>query len=168
MQIWDMEEGEGAFSHEKEAKGQNISVGNAKTNSNGNISREDQATLLETVRRLKVEMHSYKEDNEKMVREQNQINVQVMKILNRLHRQEKNGSSSRQEEDGKHHERRDNYRRVGHSRSIGRTHEHHSHPYSTKKIYASKYSISSPEVSPFRHQRRRHELDRFARRDEEA
>jgi hypothetical protein len=31
MHIWDMEEGEGAFSHEKEAKGQNISVGNAET-----------------------------------------------------------------------------------------------------------------------------------------
>jgi hypothetical protein len=27
MKIWDMEEGEGAFSHDREAKGQNINVG---------------------------------------------------------------------------------------------------------------------------------------------
>jgi hypothetical protein len=31
MHIQEMEEGEGAFSHDKEAKGQNISVGNAET-----------------------------------------------------------------------------------------------------------------------------------------
>jgi hypothetical protein len=37
MKIWEMEEGEGAFSHHKETKGQNISVGNAKTKSNGQL-----------------------------------------------------------------------------------------------------------------------------------
>jgi hypothetical protein len=31
MQIWEMEEGEGAFSHDKESQGQNISVGNPET-----------------------------------------------------------------------------------------------------------------------------------------
>jgi hypothetical protein len=93
------------------------------------------------------------------MREKNKINSQVMQRLNRLHRQERNGSGSRQEEDGRHHERRGNYRRVGHSRSTGRTHGHHSPPYSTRKFYASEDSISSPEVSHVRHQRRRHELD---------
>jgi hypothetical protein len=111
------------------------------------------------VRSLRIEVQSYKEDNEKLMREQNQINSQVMQSLNQLHRQEKNGSDSRQEEEGRHHERRDNYKRVGHSRSASRTHRHHSPPYSTRKFYASEDSISSPEVSHVRHQRRRHELD---------
>jgi hypothetical protein len=31
MHIWEMEEGEGAFSHDKVTQGQNISVGNAET-----------------------------------------------------------------------------------------------------------------------------------------
>jgi hypothetical protein len=56
MYIWEMEEGEGAFSHEKEAKGQNISVGNAETKSNGHQNRGEQETLLETMRSLKIEM----------------------------------------------------------------------------------------------------------------
>jgi hypothetical protein len=101
MHIWDMEEGEGAFSHEKEAKGQNISVGNAETKSNTHKNRGEQETLLETVRSLNIEMQSYKEDNEKMMREQNQINAQVMQSLNQLHRQAKNGSDSRHEEEGR-------------------------------------------------------------------
>jgi hypothetical protein len=34
-----MEDGEGAYNHDKEAKGQNISVGNAETESNGHKGR---------------------------------------------------------------------------------------------------------------------------------
>jgi hypothetical protein len=83
----------------------------------------------------------------------------MMQSLNQLQRQAKNGSDSRHEEEGRHHERRDNYRRPSHSRSASRTHRHHSPPYSTRKFYASEDSISSPEVSHVRHQRRRHELD---------
>ena len=71
-------EGERAFSHEKEATCQNISVGNAKTKSNGHKNRGEHKTLLETMRSLNIEMQSYKVDNEKMMREQNQINSQVM------------------------------------------------------------------------------------------
>jgi hypothetical protein len=41
MRIEKMEEGEGAFSHEKEAKGQNTRVGNAETESNGRKGKEE-------------------------------------------------------------------------------------------------------------------------------
>jgi hypothetical protein len=84
MHIQEMEEGEGAFSHDKEAKGQNISVGNAETESNGHKGRGEQETLIETVRSLRIEVQSYKEDNERLIREQNQINYQVMQSLNKL------------------------------------------------------------------------------------
>jgi hypothetical protein len=76
-----------------------------------------------------------------------------------LQRKTKRGSNSKQEEEGRYHERRYGCGRTGYSISASRTHIHHSPPYSTRKIYASEDSISSPEVSPIRHQRRRHELD---------
>ena len=56
MHIQEMEEGEGAYNHYKEAKGKNISVGNAKTKSNGHKSRGEKETLLEIVRSLKIEV----------------------------------------------------------------------------------------------------------------
>ena len=82
-----------------------------------------------------------------------------MQSLNQLQRQANNELDSRQEEEGRHHERIDNYRRTGHSRSVSRTHRNHSPPYSKRKFYAYEDSISNSEVSPVRHQRRRHELD---------
>jgi uncharacterized membrane protein YgaE (UPF0421/DUF939 family) len=94
-------------------------------------------------------MQSYKIDNEKMMREQNQTNAQVMQILNQLHRQANNGSNSRQEERGRHYEKQDNYKRVGHSRSARRTHIHHSPPHSVRKFYAYEDSLSNPKVSFF-------------------
>jgi hypothetical protein len=93
------------------------------------------------------------------MKEKNQINVQLMQIINRLQRKAKNGSNSIHEEEGRYHERRDNYRRTIHSISARITHRHHSPPYSTRKLYASKDFISSPEVFPIRHQRRTHELE---------
>ena len=58
-----------------------------------------------------------------------------------------------------YHERRDDRGRDGYSRSASRSHRHHSPPYLARKFYASEYSISSPELSLVRHQRRRHEVE---------
>jgi FtsZ-binding cell division protein ZapB len=117
--------------------------------------------LIETVRSLKIEVHRYKEDNERLMREQSQINSRVMQSLNQLHRQMKRGSNSKQEEEVRYHERRDDCGRAGYPRSASGTHRHHSPPYSARKFDASKDSVSSPEVSPIRHQRRRQEVDSF-------
>jgi hypothetical protein len=69
MCIEKMEEDEGAFNHEKESEGQNTRIGNAKIESNGRKERGDRETLKETVRSLKMEVQSYKADNEKLMRE---------------------------------------------------------------------------------------------------
>jgi hypothetical protein len=58
-----------------------------------------------------------------------------------------------------HHEIIDNHKSVGHSKSDRRIHINHSPHYSTRKFHASEDSIISPELSPIRNQRRRHELD---------
>jgi hypothetical protein len=74
MCIQEMEDREGASIHDKVAKGQNISVGNVETKSNGHKDKGEKETLIETVRSLKIEVWSYKVDNEILMREQNQIN----------------------------------------------------------------------------------------------
>jgi hypothetical protein len=83
----------------------------------------------------------------------------VLQSLNQLERQTKKGSNSKQEEEGRFCERRKDRGGAGYSESANRTHRHHSPPYSEIKFYASEDPISSPEVSPVRHQRRRHEVD---------
>jgi hypothetical protein len=67
------------------------------------------------VRSMKMEVQSYKEDNERPMREKIQINSRVLQSLNQLQRQKKKGSNSIQEEEGKCHERRDDRGRDGYS-----------------------------------------------------
>jgi hypothetical protein len=62
MNILEMEEGEGASRCERESKGQNFSVGNAKMKSNGHRSLGENETLIDTMRSLRIEVQSYKVD----------------------------------------------------------------------------------------------------------
>jgi hypothetical protein len=48
--------------------------------------------LIEMVRSLKMEVQSYKEDNERLMREKSQINARVLQSLNQLQRQTKKGT----------------------------------------------------------------------------
>jgi hypothetical protein len=76
-----------------------------------------------------------------------------------LQGQDKNGS--KQEEEGRCHEIIDDRGRDGYSRSASRSHRHQSPPFSTRKFYASEYSLRSPEVSPVRNQIKIYEVDIF-------
>jgi hypothetical protein len=60
----------------------------------------------------------------------------------------KKGSNSRQEEEGRCHERRNAHGRVGYSISASRAHEHHSPPYSKRKFYALDDLVRSPKSVP--------------------
>jgi hypothetical protein len=66
------------------SEGQNTRVGNAETESNGHKGRGEKETLIETVRSLKIEVQSYKVDNERLMREKSQINARVLQSLNQL------------------------------------------------------------------------------------
>jgi FtsZ-binding cell division protein ZapB len=92
--------------------------------------------LIETIRSLKMEVHSYKADNERLMREKSHINARVLQILNQLQRQTKKGSNSKQEEEGRCYEIRDDHGRASYSRSARRSHGHHSPPYSEINFYA--------------------------------
>jgi hypothetical protein len=159
MCIEEMEEGEGASSHDKEAEGYNTKFGNVEIDSKGCKGKGDKETLIEMVRSLKMEVQSYKEDNKRLMREKNQINARVLQSLNKLQRQTKKGSKSKQEEEGRCHERMDDHGRVGYFKSANRARGHHSPPYSERNFYASEDPVSSPEVSPIRHKRRKQEVD---------
>ena len=99
MHIEEMEEGEGASSHDMEVEGKNTKIGNAETKSNIRKSRGEQETFLKTVKTLKIKMQSYKVDNERLMREKNQINAQVLQSLNQLQIQARN--RSKKEEEGR-------------------------------------------------------------------
>ena len=64
--------------------GQNIHVGNSETDSNGRTLQETPPYFSATMRSLRVEMKSYREDNETLVKareEQNQLNVAMLQSL---------------------------------------------------------------------------------------
>jgi hypothetical protein len=93
MRIEEMKEGKGASSHDKGAEDQNTRVGNAEIDSNGCKGKGEQEMLIETVRSLKMEVHSYKENNERPMRDKSQINARVLQSLNKLQKQTKKGSN---------------------------------------------------------------------------
>jgi hypothetical protein len=98
-----------------------------------------------------MEVQSYKNDNERIIREkeeQNHINTHLLQSLKQLQKQVRVGASSRHEERGRSHARGENYKGSRHSRSISRTHKpHHSPIYSTRKEHLSEESHNIPEVS---------------------
>jgi hypothetical protein len=142
-----MEDAQRTYSHKKEAKGQNINLGNEETKSNGHRSRVEPVELVETMRSLRMGVQSYRAYNEKIIRvqeEQNQINTQLLQSLNQLQRQVKNRSGSRHEEEGRLHARRDNHKGSRHSRSASIAQRHHFSPtHSSRKFYATEESRHS-------------------------
>ena len=56
--------------YEEDAMGENVRVGNAETKCNGRRLQETHPNLAATMRILRVEMKSYREDNERLVKAQ--------------------------------------------------------------------------------------------------
>ena len=70
--------------YEEYAMGENVQVGNAETESNGRRLQETPPNFVATMRSLMVEMQSYKEDNEILVKsqeEKNKLNASMLQIL---------------------------------------------------------------------------------------
>jgi hypothetical protein len=145
MRTRDMEDAQGSYNHEDEIKGLHISMGNVETESNGHRSKVEPMELVETMRSLQKEVQSYREDNERLIRaqeEQNQINTQLLQSLNMLQRQinkyfgTKQAANARQVETSRSHDRRDDQRGSRNSRSAIR--HHHSLGHSTRRDACSK------------------------------
>ena len=64
---------------EQEVKVVDISVGNARTESNVHgISRLEDNDLEETMRSLKMKVLDFKDDNDRLVKEKQQLNTQIL------------------------------------------------------------------------------------------
>ena len=75
--------------HEENVLGKNVHVGNAETKSNGRRFQETPLDFAATMRSLRVEMQSYKEDNERLVKaftEKNQLNAAMLQSLTEIQR----------------------------------------------------------------------------------
>ena len=66
---------------EEDSMGENVRVGNDETESNGRRNQETPPDIAATMRSLRVELQSCKEDNERMIKaqeDQNQINAAIL------------------------------------------------------------------------------------------
>ena len=72
------------YEFEEDAMGENVRVGNDETESNGRRNQETPPDSAATMRILRVELQSCKEDNERMLKaqeDQNQINSAILQSL---------------------------------------------------------------------------------------
>jgi hypothetical protein len=95
MRTKDMYDGKGSYIHGDEIRGLNINLINAEIESNGHTSRVE---LVELMKSSQKEVQTYREDNEILIRDQenhNQINFQLIHSLNNLQRKINKESSIR-------------------------------------------------------------------------
>jgi hypothetical protein len=128
-------------------------MGNAETKSNG---RRDGKDII-TMRSLHREVQSYRDDNEMIMKAQEEI----LQRLNMLHKQvhkdygTKQAASARQVSTSRSHNKSDDHGNDRHSRSMSR--HHHSPRQSTRRTHASSGIGSNPSVTPIQRKRRRPE-----------
>ena len=69
MRTYIMNYAQDPYELEADAMGEEIRVGNAETKSNGRIYQETPPYIIATMRILRVEMQSYRPDNERLVKD---------------------------------------------------------------------------------------------------
>jgi hypothetical protein len=87
MRIRNMEDAHGTHNHEQEVRGLNINLGNEETQSNGYRSRVEPIELVKAMKSLRMEAKRYRDNNERIVRvqeDQNHINTLLLQSLNQL------------------------------------------------------------------------------------
>ena len=70
MRTYNMNDAQDRYEYEAYSMGENIEVGNVETKSNGTRYQETAPDIAATMRILRVEMQSYREDNERMIKAQ--------------------------------------------------------------------------------------------------
>ena len=83
------DDAENPYEHEEDAMGENVRVGKDETKSNGRSLKDTPPDFAATMRSLRVEMQSLREDNERMIKaqeEQNQHNAATLQSFTDIHR----------------------------------------------------------------------------------
>ena len=105
------------------AMGENIQLENAETESNGRINQETPPDIAATMRSLRVEFESCREDNERMIKaheEQNQLNASMLQSLTDIQRQINAGHQTTNPEGSRSSTRRNSCKRSNSSRRASR------------------------------------------------
>ena len=82
------------YEHKEYSIRENVRVGNAETKSNGRIFQETPLDFVAPMRSLRVEMQSYMEDNERLVKaqeEKNHMNSSMLQSLTDIQRRMSSG-----------------------------------------------------------------------------
>ena len=82
-----MNDAQDPYEHKEDSMGENVQVGNDETESNGRRFQETPPNFVATMRSLRVEMKSYRADNERLVKaqeEHNQLNVVMLQSLTNI------------------------------------------------------------------------------------
>ena len=74
MRTNNMNDAQDPYEFEEDAMGENVRVGNDETESNGRRNQETPPNIATTMRSLRVELQSCREDNERMLKAQEDQN----------------------------------------------------------------------------------------------
>ena len=89
MRTYNMNDGKDPYGPKEDSMGENIKLGNVETKSNGRIYQDTPPYIVATMWILRVEMQSYREYNERMIKaqeEQNQLNASMLHSLTYIQR----------------------------------------------------------------------------------
>jgi hypothetical protein len=68
-----MEDTQGSYNHEDGIRGMYVNIGNEGTNSNGHgEGKEESMNLVETIKSFQMDVQSYKDDNERLMKSKEQ------------------------------------------------------------------------------------------------
>ena len=84
MRTYGMNDAQDPYEHEEDAMGEIVWFGDAETKSNGRRFQDTPPYFVATMKILRVEMLSYMEDTERLVKsqeEQNQLNAAMLQSL---------------------------------------------------------------------------------------
>jgi hypothetical protein len=152
-----MEDAQVSYNHEEDIKGQHVSMGNAKTKSNGRRDRKEHVTMRSVHR----EVQRYRDDNENIKKAQEEI----LQRLNMLHKKVNKYFGTNKETSvikvstSRSHRKMDDHGNDRHPRRMSR--HHHSQRHFTSRTHAISIPGSIPSVSLIQRQRRSPEVDIF-------
>ena len=81
MRTYNMTDAHDPYEFEVDAMGENIQVENVETKYNGRRYQETPIDIVATIRSIRVELKIYREDNERMIKDQeekNQLNATML------------------------------------------------------------------------------------------
>ena len=92
-----MNDAQDPYEYDEYAMEESVRVGNPETNSNGRRFQDTPPNFAATMRSLRMEIQSYKADNERLIKareEQNQLNIAILHSLIDIQRKMNSGDQT--------------------------------------------------------------------------